>query len=46
MARAGANFLNPIDFDRFAGMSITAAIEANEQAIATEPGRARVVFRT
>ena len=26
-------------------MSITAAIEANEQAIATEPGRARVVFR-
>ena len=27
-------------------MSITAAIEANEQAIATEPGRARVVFRT
>ncbi len=27
-------------------MSVTAAIEANEQAIATEPGRARVVFRT
>jgi uncharacterized OsmC-like protein len=27
-------------------MSVTAAIAANEQAIATEPGRARVVFRT
>ena len=26
-------------------MSITAAIEANEQAIADEPARARVVFR-
>ena len=27
-------------------MSVTAAIEANEQAIANEPGRARVVFKT
>ena len=27
-------------------MSITAAIEANEQAIAAEPARARVIFRT
>ena len=27
-------------------MSITATIEANEQAIAAEPGNARVVFRT
>src|SRR3954464_11840074 len=27
-------------------MSVSAAIEANEQAISTEPGRARVVFKT